>query len=185
MAESLVSDLLRSYRVEEVMVTSVHTARADESLLSAAKTMRTHHVSGLPVIDPIGHVLGVLSEKDIVSKLDHQVGVGHARGILDLLLAWYEPKQKDALQRSVAALLNGLVKEAMSTPAITIAADAPLAEAWHLLRKHTINRIPVVRNGVLAGIVTRQNVLGVLDTSATAADLRAAAPPRGGKVPGA
>jgi CBS domain-containing protein len=166
MTESLVSDLLRPYRVEEVMATPVHTARADESLLSAAKTMRVHHVSGLPVVDPIGHVLGVLSEKDIVRALDHQVGVGHARGILDILLAWYEPKQKDALQRSVAALLNGLVKDAMSKPAITVDAGAPLADAWRLLRQNTINRIPVTRNGVLAGIVTRQNVLGVLDSPA-------------------
>ena len=128
---------------------------------------------------------GYLSEKDIVTRLDHQVGVGHARGVLDLLLAWYEPKEKDTLQRAVAALLNGVVKDAMSKPAITIGTDAPLADAWHLLRQHTINRLPVVKNGVLAGIVTRQNVLGVLDTSASTATGRATASPRAGKVPGA
>ena len=113
------------------------------------------------------------------------MGVGHARGVLDLLLAWYEPKEKDTLQRAVAALLNGVVKDAMSKPAITIGTDAPLADAWHLLRQHTINRLPVVKNGVLAGIVTRQNVLGVLDTSASTATGRATASPRAGKVPGA
>jgi len=163
MSTPLVTDLLRPFLVEEVMTTPVYTAGPDESLLSAARTMRSHHVSGLPVVDAKGRVLGVLSEKDIVSTLDHQVGVGHARGILDILLAGYEPKRKDLLQRSVAALLNGVVKDAMSQPAATVDEDAPLSEAWHLLRQFSVNRLPVIRGDRLAGIITRQDVLKVLE----------------------
>ncbi|MCI4372031.1 MAG: CBS domain-containing protein [Thermoplasmata archaeon] len=162
MSAPLVTDLLRPFLVEEVMTSPVFTAGPFESLLSAARTMRTHHVSGLPVIDPKGHVLGVLSEKDIVASLDHQVGIGHVRGILDVLLAGYEPKRKDLLQRSVAALLNGVVQDAMSHPAATVDEDAPLSEAWHLLRQFSINRLPVVRGDRLSGILTRQDVLKVL-----------------------
>jgi len=164
MSAPLVSDLLRPYLVEEVMSSPVYSARAEESLLSAARTMRTHHVSGLPVVDPEGHVLGVLSEKDIVGALDHQVGIGHARGVLDILLAGYEPKHHDLLQRAVAALLNGVVRDAMSHPAATIDADAPLSEAWHLLRQFSVNRLPVVRSDRLSGIITRQDVLEVLES---------------------
>jgi CBS domain-containing protein len=178
MPEPLVSEMLRPFLVEEVMTTPVHTARADESLLSAAKTMRLHHVSGLPVIDALGHVLGVLSEKDIVGTLDRQVGVGHARGILDILLAWYEPKKQDALQRSVAALLNGVVKTVMSHPAATVEADAPLSVAWHLLRQHSVNRLPVLRDGILVGIITRQDVLGVLDSTSPTPPERAPRRPK-------
>jgi CBS domain-containing protein len=164
MSAPLVTDLLRPFLVEEVMATPVFTAGPDESLLSAARTMRQHHVSGLPVVDAGGTVLGVLSEKDIVAALDHQVGVGHARGILDILLAGYEPKRQDLLQRSVAALLNGVVKDAMSHPAATVDADAPLSEAWHLLRQFSVNRLPVVRGNRLTGIITRQDVLKVLES---------------------
>jgi len=163
MSAPLITDLLRPFLVEEVMTAPVHTAGPDESLLSAARTMRSHHVSGLPVVDPTGHVLGVLSEKDIVAALDHQVGIGHARGILDVLLAGYEPKRQDLLQRSVAALLNGVVKDAMSHPAATIDEDAPLSEAWHLLRQYSVNRLPVVRGDRLCGIITRQDILQVLE----------------------
>jgi CBS domain-containing protein len=163
MSAPLVSDLLRPFLVEEVMTAPVFTAGPDESLLSAARTMRSHHVSGLPVVDGKGRVLGVLSEKDIVGALDHQVGIGHARGILDILLAGYEPKRQDLLERSVAALLNGVVKEAMSTPAATVDEDAPLSEAWHLLRQFSVNRLPVVRGERLSGIITRQDVLKVLE----------------------
>ncbi len=174
MSAPLVTDLLRPFLVEEVMTAPVYTAVPNESLLSAARTMRSHHVSGLPVVDTKGRVLGVLSEKDIVGALDHQVGIGHARGVLDILLAGYEPKRKDILQRSVAALLNGVVRDAMSHPAATVDEDAPLSEAWHLLRQFSVNRLPVVRDDRLSGIITRQDVLKVLESppAATAPSVR-------------
>jgi len=169
MSATLVSDLLRPFLVEEVMTTPVFTAGPDESLLSAARTMRAHHVSGLPVVNSDHRVVGVLSEKDIVAALDRQVGIGHARGILDILLAGYEPKRHDLLERGVAALLNGVVRDAMSRPAATVEADAPLTEAWHLLRQYSVNRLPVVRDDRLAGILTRQDLLKVLQRPPDAA----------------
>jgi len=162
MPETISSDLLRPYLVEDVMTKHVYTSWPGESLLSAAETMRSHHVSGLPVVDPEQRVLGVLSEKDIVAGLDRQVGIGHARGIIDILLASYEPKRKDILERSVAALLNGVVRDAMSHPAVTVEADASLGEAWRLMGQYTVNRLPVVRKEILVGILTRQDVLNVL-----------------------
>jgi CBS domain-containing protein len=168
MSGILTSDRLRPYQVDEVMSKPVHTAWPQESLLSAAQTMRSHHISGLPVVDPQKHVVGVVSEKDIVAALDRQVGIGHARGILDILLASYEPKRKDLLQRSVAALLNGVVKDAMSHPAVTVDSDASLGEAWRLLGRYSINRIPVVRDDTLVGILTRQDVLSILGRSSSA-----------------
>ncbi|MGA8543515.1 MAG: CBS domain-containing protein [Thermoplasmata archaeon] len=164
MSGTLSSDLLRPYLVEDVMTTHVHSAWPDESLLSAAQTMRTHHISGVPVVDQQKRVIGVLSEKDIVAALDRQVGIGHARGILDILLASYEPKRKDLVQRSVAALLNSNVKKAMSHPAVTVEADASLGEAWRLLGRYSVNRLPVVRNETLVGILTRQDVLRMFET---------------------
>jgi CBS domain-containing protein len=162
MSGSLPSDRLRPYLVEDVMTSAVYTARPEESLLSATETMRRHHVSGLPVVETGGRLVGVLSEKDIVRAVDRQTGVGRARGILDLLLASLEPKPKDRLHESVAALLNGAVRDAMSHPAVSVEADEPFGEASRLLGKYSVNRLPVVRDGALVGIVTRQDVLKVL-----------------------
>ena len=179
MSEPLTSDLLRPYRVEDLMTTHVYTARPGESLLSAAQTMRSHHISGLPVVDPPpGRVVGVLSEKDIVGALDRQVGIGHARGILDILLASYGPKRKDILELSVGALLNGVVRDAMSHPAATVDADASLGEAWRLLGQYSVNRLPVVRNEDLVGIITRQDVLKVLRGDNPATHARRRSPTR-------
>jgi CBS domain-containing protein len=177
MADAPENELLRPYRVGEVMSTSVRTATPDESLLSATRTMRTHHVSGLPVVDAKGDVVGVISERDIVGALDRQVGVGHARGILDLLLAAYEPKRRDVLTRSVAGLLNGRVGDVMSHPPVTVEADTPLRDVWHLLRKHSINRVPVVQGTRLIGIVTRQDLLEIVQAVPAAGPKPARVPP--------
>ncbi len=183
MSAQLPSDLLRPYLVEDLMTTHVYTAWPGESLLSAAQTMRSHHVSGLPVVDPQNRVVGVLSEKDIVGALDHQVGIGHPRGVLDILLASYQPKRKDLLQRSVAALLNGVVRDAMSHPAATVDADASLGEAWRLLGQYSVNRLPVVRNETLVGILTRQDVLKILHAGAPAPPPRRRSPTRAKVAP--
>jgi CBS domain-containing protein len=184
MSETIPSDLLRPYLVEDVMTTPVFTARPGESLLSAAQTMRSHHISGLPIVDPPGKVIGVLSEKDIVGALDKQVGIGHARGILDILLASYGPKSKDILERSVGALLNGVVRDAMSHPAATVEADASLGEAWRLLGQYTVNRLPVLRKETLVGIITRQDVLKLVraEDSSTPPHRRAPRRPKAGST---
>ena len=157
------SDLLRQYLVGDVMTRSVFTARPDETLLAAARTMRAHHVSGLPVVRPKGTVVGVLSEKDIVRILDRALGIARARGILDLILAAQEPNPRDVLHRSIDELTEVVVKKAMTSPAVTVEEDAPLGEAERLIRQYSVNRLPVLRQEQLAGIVTREDILDVLN----------------------
>jgi CBS domain-containing protein len=183
MSGPLASDLLRPYLVEDVMTSAVYTARPEESLLSAAETMRRHHVSGLPVVDARRRLVGVLSEKDIVRAVDRQTGVVRARGILDVLLASLEPGPKDRLHESVAVLLNGLVRDAMSHPAVSVEANDSFGEASRLLGKYSVNRLPVVREGTLVGIVTRQDVLRILHGAVPAASPPRRRPPRASSPP--
>ncbi|MGA7923022.1 MAG: CBS domain-containing protein [Thermoplasmata archaeon] len=169
MSELWATDLLRPYLVGEIMSAPVYSARPDESLRSAGLTMRRQHVSGLPVVNARGRVVGVLSEKDILEVLNREVGVGHSRGILDLLLGDYENEHRGLLLRSSAALLNTTVADAMSLPAVTVDSETPLVDAALLLRKLSINRVPVVRGEKLVGIITREDVLKVLESDSSVA----------------
>lgn len=156
-------DLIRRFLVSDVMATPVFTARPKESLLAAARTMRARHVSGLPVVDEKRRVLGVLSEKDIVGALDKRTGVLRPRGVLDLLLASYASKGEDAVQLALTGLLRIPVEKAMTKPAATVESDDSLGEARRVMRQYSINRLPVVEKGALVGIVTREDILEVLD----------------------
>lgn len=163
MPEESSSDLIRRYLVGDIMASPVFTARPTESLLAAARTMRTRHVSGLPVVDEKRRVLGVVSEKDIVGALDKRTGVGRPRGVLDLLIACYDPQGKDPLERALGGLLSLTVAQAMTAPAATVEVDDSLGEGLRLLRQYSINRLPVVRDGALVGILSREDILEVLD----------------------
>jgi CBS domain-containing protein len=111
--------------------------------------MVQHRVSGVPVVDEDGSVLGVVSEGDILVKERGRPGVG---SLLDHLLEvdGHEAAKHEA--RDAA--------DAMTTPPVTIRPDRPVAEAASLMLDRCVNRLPVVdHHGKLLGIVTRADLV--------------------------
>jgi len=136
-------------RVEDVMKTAVVTARPDTPLKAVAGQLAEHRISGLPVVTDDGEVLGVVSESDLLFKergapeeeahlLSFRRGVGGT-----------ERRKRDA---RVAA-------DAMTAPAFTISPLRSIAAAADAMIEHRINRLPVVRDGRLVGIVTRADLV--------------------------
>jgi CBS domain-containing protein len=147
-------------RVSDVMTRTVVTIAPDARLEEAARLLREHHVSGLPVVAPPHRVVGVLSERDIVRALDRATGVHSARGLLDLLLGSAPSKGESVLEVCRRQLHNTRVDEAMSPRVVTVDRDIPLIEAARLLRVHSVKRLPVVdARGSLVGIVSRADVV--------------------------
>jgi CBS domain-containing protein len=116
------------------------TVAPDDSLHVADGTMSLGGVRHLPVLDGTA-LVGVISERDIL----------RAPGVLTPV---------DGLAVDVRALLRILrVRDAMSSAVITIAADAPVAEAATLLLRHRVGSLPVLEDGLLVGIVTTSDLL--------------------------
>jgi CBS domain-containing protein len=119
------------------------------SLKDVASTLGAHRISGVPVCDGAGHVLGVVSESDILRKERGSPGeAGH--------FGWLLGADGGASPAKAAART---ASEAMTTPAVTIAPDRPLAEAVLLLVDRDVNRLPVVDAGRLVGILTRGDLV--------------------------
>jgi len=149
-------------KVSDVMTSRVYTVTPDWTLLSTARLLRNHHISGLPVIDGHDHVVGVISETDLVNDLHASTGLGSARGLLDLVLTAGGYRGRDLLEQCLNRLKHTKVSEAMRAPAITVEQDAPLREAARLLHGQGVNRLPVVDGGRLVGILTRQDVVAAI-----------------------
>jgi CBS domain-containing protein len=133
-------------RVRQLMTEKVLTVAPDMALRDAARTLVDHRVSGVPVVAD-GVVVGVLSEGDIVTKASG----GTDRGGL---LTWlFDPGVDNA---RIAAKTVG---EAMTAPAVTIGPKRPVHEAARTMVEHSINRLPVVENGMLVGIVSRADIV--------------------------
>ncbi len=165
-----------SYRVGDVMTRLVVTTTPDARLEEAARLLREHHVSGLPVVAPPHRVVGLLSERDIVQALHRATGVDSPRGLLDLLLGSAPAKGEALLEVCRRQLHHARVGDAMSRRVVTVDRDAPLIEAARQMRLHGIKRLPVVDpEGQLIGIVSRADIV-----QAVSGEVRA---PRGGLHP--
>jgi CBS domain-containing protein len=133
-------------RVRDVMTTDVTTVQPSTSLKDVAAILAERRISGLPVVDSSGAVVGVVSESDIVEK---EAAAQPGRGLLQRFRAG-DGRAK------VAARTAG---EAMTSPALTIGADRPLTEAAALMVERRVKRLPVVTGEQLTGIVTRADLV--------------------------
>lgn len=135
-------------KIQDAMTTEIVTTTPEASLKDAARELAKHHVSGLPVVDAEGVVVGVISEADIVAKEVDDTPRG------SLLQRFLEGPPVD--DRFYARTVG----EAMSSPALTIARDRPLAQAASTMLAEGINRLPVVdTKGRLVGLVTRGDLV--------------------------
>lgn len=131
-------------KVRDAMTTEVKVVVPEASLKEVASILVEHRISGLPVVDGAGNVLGVISEGDILLKERAEVPQG-----LQRLL---HRKEASALVSKVEARTAG---EAMSAPAITVEPFLALFEAAELMIEHGVKRLPVVADGKLVGVLTR------------------------------
>jgi len=116
-------------QVKDVMTTPAITVREDASLHDVAEVLAMQRVSGLPVVDPDGAIVGVISEADIIRKEAGQLSEARTAG------------------------------EAMTAPALTIEPWRPVTEAARAMLREQVNRLPVVSDGELVGIVARADLV--------------------------
>jgi CBS domain-containing protein len=135
--------------VRKVMTTTVLSTTPETSLRDAALTLAREGISGMPVVDPSGSIVGVFSEADVIAK---EGKLPPHRGIL----GWLVEPDDTWLEDRLAATTVG---DAMSAPAVTIRPDRPLSEAAMLMLDEGVNRLPVVEDGSLIGIVSRADLV--------------------------
>ena len=147
------------YVVRDVMTRKVAVADRDGTLTEAAQTMSTRHVSGLPVVDRDGRLVGILSQKDIIRVLHEKAGLSLPGGVFDLLLPPVRTTVPALTERCRETLDRTRVREAMTPRPLAVDTEVTVDEAIRLLVANRINRLPVVDGGRVVGIVTRHDLL--------------------------
>jgi CBS domain-containing protein len=146
----------------DVMTPRVITIEADAPILLAADVMLQNRISGLPVVSPKGELVGVVTEGDFVRR--GETGTQRRRS------RWLEffigPGR---LAEEYVRASGRKVAEVMTANPVTVTEDTPLNEAVDLMERHRIKRLPVLRDGRLAGIITRANIMHALVSLATEA----------------
>lgn len=135
--------------VGEVMTTNVISVTKDTDMQEVARVLSENQISGVPVIDLSNRVLGVVTERDILSIAG--MGKHHTfRDILKYVLGEPLPKYKK----------TDRVGDSMTSPAITTTPDTDIKEAARIMNERRIKRLPVVDNeNRLVGIISRADIV--------------------------
>jgi CBS domain-containing protein len=141
-------------KVSDVMTSDVITVPRTASLKEAASVLVQRGISGVPVVDN-DKVVGVFSERDLLFKEQGKPDTTH-------WLAWLTDPMAVADRPKLEAHTVG---EAMTSPAVTVDAEANVSAAARLMLEAGVSRLPVLRNGDLSGIVTRADLVRVFTRS--------------------
>ena len=140
-------------RVEEIMTKDVITVSPKTPIHEAAGLMIDHGVSGLPVVDDAGSVVGIVSEGDLILREKPRERT-----------PWWRLFFGDAerLAREYQKAHGMTVGEVMTRSLIAVSPDFPIESAALILDQHRIRRVPVVADGQLLGILSRGDLIKAL-----------------------
>lgn len=145
-------------RAHEIMSRHVITIGADALVIDAIKTMLSHHVSGLAVVDSDGKLVGILSEGDFIRRAE--IGTEKKRGRWLTLLAG-----ADRVALDFARQHGRKVGQIMTPDPITIGEDTTLEQIVRLMERRNVSRFPVMRADDIVGMVTRTDFMTAIGSS--------------------
>ena len=142
-------------KASDIMVSDVITVGPDSTILDVAEILVNKRISGLPVIDARGKLVGIVSEGDLLRRAES--GTEHERSWWLKLLMGRETLAAEFVKEHARR-----VRDVMIRDVITISPDTPVTEVARLLERNRIKRVPVVEKDRIVGIISRANLVQAL-----------------------
>ena len=148
-------------KARDVMTADVLTVTEDTSVLEAIRVMLQRRISGLPVVDTSGVLVGMVTEGDLLRRAELGTERHHAR--------WIEFLAGPGRGADEYAHAHGRkVRDVMTREVRTVPEHASLSDALDTMERHNVKRVPVMRGQKMIGIITRSNLLRALASLARA-----------------
>ena len=144
-------------KTQEIMTANVITITPDKTVEDAAKLMLEKEIGGLPVVEN-GKVIGMITESDFIGK---HVEVPHAVGSFkELLGQWFEGV---SFEEIITDARKTKVREVMAETVVAVTPETPLTKTVQIMMNQDLNRLIVLNNGSLVGIIARRDILKAFD----------------------
>ncbi|MBE6519405.1 MAG: CBS domain-containing protein [Thermoplasmata archaeon] len=149
-------------KVRDLMTTEVLTLHPEDTIKMAAKRLALDNVSGAPIVDNKNHLLGFVSENDILHVIMNYQTKLEKHNLSDRLLDYSMDsvlQPDDNLKQASEEISNIEMSQIMVRSVMTTSPDAAIIEVLSVMLKMGINRIPVVEKGILVGIISRGDII--------------------------
>jgi CBS-domain-containing membrane protein len=139
----------------DIMTPEVITIGLEARIEDLAKLLAEHRISGVPVLDAAGRLVGVVTQSDLVQR-SRDLELPPALNILDLHLFLETPSR---FQKRLEKLLGDRVKDVMTPNPVTLAPDTPVNEIARLMTAKGVHTLPVLEDGKVVGIVGKLDLI--------------------------
>ena len=152
-------------KVRDLMTTQLVTLQPTDTVKKAAIKFAVDNISGAPVVDNRNHLLGILSENDILNTiLKYQIALDDENH--DSVILTYSmdsPTETDDILKKVSEEISNLeVSAIMTRTVLTTTPDTTIIEVLRAMIEMKVNRVPVVEKGVVIGIISRGDIIFAL-----------------------
>lgn len=144
-------------KAKDVMKTGVVSIDDKGTIEQAVELMLDNHISALPVVDGGGGIVGLISEGDLMRRMRDNAAPRRSW--------WLELFSGEGDARDYVMVRSHRVADVMTRNLVTVEEDTPVEEIARTLEKHRIKRVPVMRDGIVVGIVSRADLVRALAQS--------------------
>ena len=144
--------------VKEIMTDNPITATIDMEIFKAAKILLDNRINGLPVVNDTGKLVGILCQSDIIVQ-QKKFPVPSLFSFLDGYISLSSTK---GLEKEVRKMAATAVSDAMTPNPVTVGPDSDIQTVAALMVDHNLHTLPVVEEGVLVGVVGKEDILRTL-----------------------
>lgn len=139
----------------DIMTREVITVSLETTVQQLAQLLSAHGISGVPVVDPDGKVLGIVTESDLIDQ-NKKV---HIPTIVTILDSFFFLENPDKMEQEMRKIAGATVADIYSSPAVTVTTTTPVDEIATIMSEKNVHTLPVVDDGQLFGIIGKKDII--------------------------
>jgi CBS domain-containing protein len=142
----------------DIMTSNVITVTTETSVQELVKILTDNNISGVPVVDDAGILLGVVTENDLIDQTKKL----HIPTVITLLDSIFYLENPDRMEKEIKKMAGTTVRDIYSSKPVTVNEETPLDEIATLMAEKNIHTLPVVRNKILTGVIGKKDIIKTL-----------------------
>ena len=142
-------------KASEIMTREVITVTPETSVQQLAALLASNEISGAPVVDSEGKLLGIVTESDLIDQ-NKKV---HIPTVVSILDSFFFLENPDKMEQEMRKMAGATVADIYTSPAIIVSEDTPIDEIATIMSEKNVHTLPVVTAGQLKGIIGKKDII--------------------------